>query len=499
MPLDRGTKYASDVFLPPYFSSKATKHLSSLFSAALVVMILAFVFIATVENHPSLLFAAASASASPRPGACQLETSQLSKMKGHIPTRMACEDLRYSDGTISSADLACQTGRSISTSRRSLGRGFGIVASGVALGVGDRVQAAGALGKILNPSGVSSQSPAVVDTGVQVLGSGSDALEIRSVVNGLWQVSGAHGKIDGAKAIAEMFKYVDAGLTTWDAADHYGPAELITREFRKQYRQLRGQEPPIQVFTKYVPRPGDMPYELIEAAVDSRLNRLGVQQIDLLQFHWWDYSNTQYIEAMKHMKTLKEKGKIRNLALTNFDTDHMRELVETYHIPLVSNQVQFSLLDRRPLNKMTHFAAKHDIKLLAYGVLCGGLLTDKYLGVRDPSDTIDTASKQKYWYGTINEWGDWDLFQKLLKTLRNVGDRHGGVSIANVAQRYILDQPQVAGVIIGARLSRATHIDDNLRVYNLKLQPKDFEEIDAVLNQGRMLRGDCGDEYRRYY
>eukprot|EP00466_Bigelowiella_natans_P016907 jgi/Bigna1/50210/estExt_Genewise1.C_700019 len=294
-----------------------------------------------------------------------------------------------------------------------------------------------------------------------------------------------------------MFKYIDSGLTTWDAADIYGPAELVTREFRKQYRAKYGKDPEMQVFTKYVPRPGDMPFELIQAAVDKRIERLGVDRIDLLQFHWWDYSNKQYIEAMTHMKTLKEQGKIRNLALTNFDTEHMRELVEEHNIPIVSNQVQFSMLDRRPLNKMTTFAQKHDIQLLAYGVLCGGLLTDKYLGMGDPTETLDTASKQKYWYGTINEWGDWALFQRLLRTLRDVADRHN-VSIANVAERYVLDQPQVAGIIIGARLSRGEHIDENLRVYNLKLTEDDYRAINGVLEQGKMLKGDCGDEYRRY-
>jgi len=331
-----------------------------------------------------------------------------------------------------------------------------------------------------------------------VLGSGRDSLPIKRVINGLWQVSGGHGRIKPEQAIEDMFKYVDSGLTTWDAADHYGPAEILAREFRKQYKLRRNEEPPIQVLTKWVPRPGEMPYELVEAAVDARRQRLGVDQIDLLQFHWWDYNNKNYIDAMKHMKTLKEQGKIKNLALTNFDTDHLRELVEVHDIPIVSNQVQFSMLDRRPLQKMVPFCRKHDIKLLAYGVLCGGLLSDEYLGVRDPSERIDTASKQKYWYGTINQWGDWSLFQKLLKTLKTVGGRHGGASIANVAQRYVLDQEQVGGVIIGARLSRRDHIDDNLHAFDLKLTAQDYEEINAVLNQGRMLPGDCGDEYRRY-
>mmetsp|Transcript_14627 Transcript_14627/g.23178 ORF Transcript_14627/g.23178 Transcript_14627/m.23178 type:complete len:432 (-) Transcript_14627:123-1418(-) len=411
--------------------------------------------------------------------------------------------------------LAALFATTIAVSTCSVPIGSGILPSNSPQGAGGakacarrEVMGAGLAGAAVGLAGVRgiAKAESLIEAGKlgiplleeRVLGEGKDALKIRSVVNGLWQVSGAHGRIDGPKAVEEMFKYVDAGLTTWDAADIYGPAEVITREFRKAYRTRYGEDPPIQVLTKYVPRPGDMPFELIEAAIDQRLARLGVNQIDLLQFHWWDYSNKNYINAMKHMKTLKDQGKIRNLALTNFDTKHMRELVEEYDIPIVSNQVQFSMLDRRPLNKMVSFAKEHDIKLLAYGVLCGGLLTDKYLGVKDPTETLDTASKQKYWYGTVNEWGDWQLFQKLLKTLKTVGDRHG-VSIANVAERYILDQDQVGGVIIGARLSRAQHISENLNALNLSLSEEDYKEINSVLNQGKMLPGDCGDEYRRYY
>lgn len=94
------------------------------------------------------------------------------------------------------------------------------------------------------PSGVPNTRKVETNT----LGSGTDALDIKTIINGLWQVSGAHGRIDGKTAIEEMFQYEKAGLTTWDAADIYGPAELITREFRRQYKQRNGgKDPEIQV------------------------------------------------------------------------------------------------------------------------------------------------------------------------------------------------------------------------------------------------------------
>ena len=65
-------------------------------------------------------------------------------------------------------------------------------------------------------------------------------LRICRILNGLWQVSGAHGRIDPKAAVKEMFDYVDAGFTTWDLADHYGPAEDFVGEFRRQFVAARG-------------------------------------------------------------------------------------------------------------------------------------------------------------------------------------------------------------------------------------------------------------------
>jgi len=325
-------------------------------------------------------------------------------------------------------------------------------------------------------------------------------LNICRILNGMWQVSGAHGKIDRRAAIDGMFRYLDAGFSTWDLADHYGPAEDLIGEFRRRLAAERGEAAlmHLQALTKWVPRPTRMTRRLVEDNIDISRRRMGVAALDLLQFHWWDYGNQNYLTALQHLGDLQQAGQIKYLALTNFDTEHLKIIVD-HGVQIVSNQVQFSLIDRRPLMQMAQFCQQHNIKLLAYGTLCGGLLSEKYLGQPEPhGSALDTVSLRKY-KNMVDAWGDWNLFQSLLSTLQSIAQKHN-VSIANVAVRDVLDQPAVAGAIVGARLSIAEHISDNARVFDLQLDPADRAQIDAVLAKSRdlfQLIGDCGDEYRR--
>ena len=100
---------------------------------------------------------------------------------------------------------------------------------------------------------------------------------------------------------------------------------------------------------------------------------------------------------------------------------------------------------------MAQVCEEQRVWLLPYGVLCGGLLSDRYLGQPEPGPAeLNTASLRKY-KQMIDAWGGWQLFQQLLTVLRGIADKRR-VTIANVAERYILEKPAVAGVIIGARL-----------------------------------------------
>jgi aryl-alcohol dehydrogenase-like predicted oxidoreductase len=273
----------------------------------------------------------------------------------------------------------------------------------------------------------------------------------------------------------------------------------ILWEFRRRLLELRGKGEldRIQALTKWVPRPGKITRTTVIENIQKSLNRMYVSSIDLLQFHWWDYNNPYYMDALKYLTDLKDNGIIKNIGLTNFDTERLQIMMDA-DLPIVSNQIQYSIIDRRPEVKMIPFCQNQGISLLAYGSLCGGLMSDRYFGREKPSiGELDTLSLRKY-YQMIEAWGGWNLFQELLSNLNTIAQKYN-VSIANIATRYILDSPTVAGVIIGARLGIVDHRVSNEQVFNLKLGKSDLDAIDAVCKKSNNLFetiGDCGDEYR---
>jgi aryl-alcohol dehydrogenase-like predicted oxidoreductase len=316
----------------------------------------------------------------------------------------------------------------------------------------------------------------------------------------MWQVSGAHGRIAPEAAIDNMIAYHQAGFTTWDLADHYGPAEDFIGAFRQRLAQTQGEAElaNMQALTKWVPQPGAMTRQIVENNMAISHRRMGVDRLDLLQFHWWDYTDNRYLDALTHLAALRDEGTIRHLALTNFDTEHLQRIVD-HGIRVVSNQVQYSLIDRRPEVNMVPFCQAHNMWLLTYGTLAGGLLSETYLGQPEPRGTaLNTASLRKY-KQMVDAWGGWALFQELLQALKQIADKHG-VSLASVAVRSILERPAVAGVIVGVRLGVTDHRADNARVFDMALDAEDHARLQTVLDKSRdlyRLIGDCGDEYRR--
>jgi aryl-alcohol dehydrogenase-like predicted oxidoreductase len=324
-------------------------------------------------------------------------------------------------------------------------------------------------------------------------------LSICRILNGMWQVAGGHGQIDHNSAINQMLQYNENRFNTWDMADIYGPAESFYGDFRNELEKKKGKEEleKIQGFTKFVPNPGPMTRSIVEHYIEQSMKKMNVDVIDVIQFHWWDYNDVGYIDALHQLTKLRDDGKISHLALTNFDTERMQIMIDN-GIELISNQVQYSIIDQRPDVKMTSFCKKHNMKLLAYGTLLGGLLTEKYLGVTEPTRAdLDTYSLQKY-MNMIDAWGGWQLFQELLATLDDIAKKYD-VQIANVATRFVLDRPVVAGTIIGSRLGLSDHITQNTKTFSIKLQNDDYEKIKSVTAKGNDLFasiGDCGSEYR---
>lgn len=318
-------------------------------------------------------------------------------------------------------------------------------------------------------------------------------LQVSRAVNGLWQIadmerSGATLDVDAA-AIA-MQTHASAGFTTFDMADHYGSAE----EIAGAYNQMGG-TPPAEFLTKWVPKPGSLTHEDIRAAVQLSLDRLKTDCIDLLQFHAWVYADPHWLDGLFQLQELKEEGLIRYLGVTNVDTAHLRVILRS-GIDVVTNQVSFSVLDQRALHGMTELCEEFNIKLLAFGCVAGGFLTEKWLGVPEPElHDLATWSLAKY-KRFIDAAGGWSAFQDLLNVLDAVA-RRLNVSIANVACRYVLDQSAVASVIIGARLGEREHIADNARLFDFSIDNASRDEIADAVARLKPIPGDCGDEYRK--
>ena len=314
--------------------------------------------------------------------------------------------------------------------------------------------------------------------------------KISRILKGGWQLAGGHGAIDKKQAVGDMFKFAEAGITTFDFGDIYIGVEELVGQFIKEYTNQFGKARinDIQLNTKLVPDVDILPTiskQYVEKIIDRSLRRLGVESLDLVQFHWWDYDIKRYLQVAYYLVDMQTKGKIRYIGVTNLDVPRLAELVEN-RIPIVSNQVQYSVLDHRPENGMVAFCQQHNIKLLCYGTAAGGFMSSRYLNVREQIPPYENRSLTKYKL-IIDEFGGWGLFQELLSVLNRIAKKHN-VSITNVASRYVLDKPQVAGIIIGAR--NIDHLEANKKVFEFNLDQEDKKSIQVVVNKSTGPKGD---------
>ena len=314
--------------------------------------------------------------------------------------------------------------------------------------------------------------------------------EISRVIRGGWQLATGHGQLRGADPVGDMIAFADAGITTFDCADIYTGVEELIGRFRLRYRELRGAEALAQakVHTKFVPDLDvlhTITKSYVEGVIDQSLRRLNMERLDLVQFHWWDYAAPRWLETAHWLDELRRAGKIHKVSATNFDTDHMLAFVDG-GIPLTSMQLQYSLLDTRPAKRFVSAAAERHVALLCYGTVAGGFLGDAWLGRPEPEAPLENRSLIKYKL-IIDDFGGWELFQTLLRTLRAIADKHG-VDIATIASAAVLARPGVAAVIVGARTR--DHLASNLAIGRVELDADDLSRIQTVLAEARDLDGD---------
>ncbi len=322
----------------------------------------------------------------------------------------------------------------------------------------------------------------------------SPSLSIPKLIIGLWQIADMEkdqSQLEPIKTAKYLNDYVAAGFSAFDMADHYGSSEIIAGTCKNNHPD----NDTIRLFTKWVPKPGVIDKSEVRKAVELALNRMQQTSIDLMQFHAWHYPDPSWLNGLTFLKELKEEGLIHNIGVTNFDAHHLR-IALAHGIPIVSNQISHSVLDRRALGPMKEVCEQYGVKILAYGTLAGGFLSSRWLGKNEPNiDELQTWSQMKY-KRFIDAAGGWTVFQQLLSTLEKTANKHN-TSIANIASRFVLENNDVAAIIIGARLGENAHIEEHQALLNINLDDNDVNLIEDAISLLSPVPGNCGDEYRK--
>ncbi|KAI0536077.1 putative aryl-alcohol dehydrogenase [Xylaria digitata] len=327
--------------------------------------------------------------------------------------------------------------------------------------------------------------------------------------NGLWQLSSsAWGAGSASSQDAALAQLLETGMAASD--------KLVYGHFRNRLPpQVKNKVFAATKWCVFKPIGREVTNEWVLEAVQERCRRLG-GRVELLQFHWYDYGAKEYLEILVELISLTKSHPelVTTIGLCNFDSKASAEACEyliskTGAVGLVSNQIQFSVIDSRPLQEMCAVSAKYGLKLLTYGSFCGGFLSSCWLDQNLPemysASSHLTPSQRKY-LGMICDWGSWDDFQRLLHKLSAVAEKHR-VTLTNVAIRWVLQKPQVGAVIVGTRLGVTTHHQDNLAVFNFRLDDEDMKVIDKISLGDKNERtlalfeslGDCGNEYRKMH
>jgi aryl-alcohol dehydrogenase-like predicted oxidoreductase len=298
---------------------------------------------------------------------------------------------------------------------------------------------------------------------------------ISRLIHGGWQFSAGH-RLSGPElddAVEVLVESADLGVTTFDCADIYTGVEELYGRFLRTWRSTSASRP-LQVHTKLVPDEADLPdvdRRYVADVVHRSLARLGVGRLDLVQLYWWRDEIPGMEDAARWLADLRDQGKIRHVAVTNLDVDRVRRIEEA-GVEIVADQVQFSLLDRRPEVRLTTHCCETGMGIIAFGALAGGFLTDRWLGEDEPGD-LANRSLVKYRL-IIDEFGGWEAYRALLNELADIA-RDKGVEASAVALRFVLDQPRVAAVIAGA--TRMGQMRRNAAAFTFRLSSDDHARL----------------------
>jgi aryl-alcohol dehydrogenase-like predicted oxidoreductase len=314
---------------------------------------------------------------------------------------------------------------------------------------------------------------------------GSSGLEITRVGLGAWAIGGGGwsfgwGPQDDDASLSAMHHALDRGVNWIDTAAVYGlghSEELVGRLLRERPQNER----PF-VFTKcglawnehepMAPAQRVLKPESIRRECEASLRRLGVERIDLYQFHWPDETGTPIEDSWTTMTRLVEEGKVRAAGVSNFSLPLLDRCESMRHVD--SLQPPFSLIRRDTGAKEIPWCAVHDTGVIVYSPMQSGILTDHFSGDRVARMAEDD------WRRRSPEFQEPSLSRNLAlrDSLRPIAERRG-TTIAAVAVAWTIAWPGVTAAIVGARSPE--QVDGWIDAASLDLTSEDLEEIAAAL------------------
>jgi aryl-alcohol dehydrogenase-like predicted oxidoreductase len=310
---------------------------------------------------------------------------------------------------------------------------------------------------------------------------GSSGLGITTVGFGAWAVGGGEwGPQDDAESIAAMRRALELGINWIDTAAIYGRGhseEVVGRLLRG----LPPRERPL-VFTKCGlvwddPKTAAEPRRVLEPKsirreAEASLRRLGIERIDLYQFHRPDETGTPVEESWATMIRLGEEGKVRAAGVSNFDVGLLARCEAMRHVD--SLQPPFSLIRRDAAKPEIPWCAEHATGVIVYSPMQSGLLTESFRAARV------AALPAEDWRRRSPEFQEPNLGNNLAlrDALTPIARRHG-TTVSAVAVAWTLAWPGVTGAIVGAR--QPAQVDGWIGAAALELSGSDRDEIAAAI------------------
>jgi aryl-alcohol dehydrogenase-like predicted oxidoreductase len=314
---------------------------------------------------------------------------------------------------------------------------------------------------------------------------GRTGLAITTVGAGTWAMGGggwafSWGEQDDASSIAAIRRALAGGVNWIDTAPVYGlgHAEEVVRQ---ALEGIPASERPL-VFTKcglrwseedrMRPAVRTLDPASIREEVEQSLRRLGVEVIDLLQFHWPDETGVPVEDSWGEMARLVESGKVRFVGVCNFSPDLLERCERIRHVD--SLQPPFSMITRDAAAGPIPWAAAHGTGVIVYSPMKAGLLTDAFsqdrVAAMDPGD----------WRRQNPEFQEPALSRNiaLRDALRPIAERHG-TTVAAVAIAWALAWPGVTAAIVGARSPE--QVEGWLGAALLELSPADLAEMEQAI------------------